>query len=147
VISIQIETIDACWDESRDLLKINNDETGAIRGEEFAPNKDRYKQIEELGLLRLFTMRDAGKLVGYCVMFISHHMHYPTTLWAHQDVLFVVPEWRGFAAIRFIRTIDRALKESGVKYVIRQVTTKKNFSRTLVRMGYEELETSFMRGL
>lgn len=139
------EKIADCWDEGKDLILKNNAETGAVENEKFNPSLERYRQIEDLGMLRLFTMRDGSKLIGYCVMFVTPSLHYPDTTWAHQDVLYVVPEWRGFAAVKFLRFIDRQLKNDGVDFVMRQVTEKKDFSRTLERMGYEVKETNYVR--
>jgi hypothetical protein len=126
-------------------MQANNAETGTLGEQEFVPDFDRYLQMEEGGYVRLFTARDEGKLVGYNLMMISTHPHYPGSLWAIQDTLYMAPEWRGFASIRFIRHVDAELRAEGVKYLLRQVNVNRDFSRTLERMGYDQKEVTYMR--
>ena len=144
-MNLQRETLQTAWDEIKQLWLTHNDEVGALDNEKFSPDGNQYLSIEDAGYLHLYTMRMDGELVGYCTMFVTKHHHYPNTLWAKQDVLYVVPEWRGFAAYKFMRFIDRELKTAGVNYIVRQVTSKKNFSRTLERMGYEAAEVNYLR--
>ncbi len=133
------------WDEAIALTKLNHQETGVMSVEEFAPNKAKYLEIEKLGFITTFTFRCAGELVGYCLMFVSNHLHYPSTLWAVQDTLFVRKDHRGLSAARFLIWVDAWLKEYGVSVVMRQVTERLDFSRSLKRMGYTAIETGYMR--
>jgi len=141
------ELLSDFWDEAISLTRANNEETGAIQGAEFAPDKERYLETERLGFIVSFTLRLAGRLVGYCLMFVSNHLHYPSTVWAVQDTLFVSKSYRGLGAVKFIKWIDSQLKGMSINVVIRQVSSKLDYSRTLERMGYGAIETGFIRRL
>lgn len=147
MITLQGETISGAWDELTKLLHHHNMEVGALSNSDFAPERAWYEMVERAGLIKLHTMRYDGELVGYSCMFITPHNHYPQTKWARQDAIYVVPEWRGFAAVRFMKFVDAELKHMGVTHVVRQVTTKRDFSRTLERMGYEAKEINYLRSL
>lgn len=141
------EFLPAFWDEAISLTKANNEETGAVPGVEFSPDKERYFETERLGFIVSFTLRVAGRLVGYCLMFVSNHLHYPSLIWAVQDTLFVSKEHRGLSAVKFIKWVDEQLKGMSINVVIRQVSSKLDYSRTLERMGYGAIETGFIRRL
>ena len=134
------------WDEALELIQANHEETGAGDGEEFKPDRARYEQFWEINLIRAFTARWEGGLVGYALFFVTPHLHYPKLLTAQQDVLYVVPKFRGRGALRFIRWMDDELRNEGVKMIIRAVSMKLDYSRLLVgRLGYRPLEKVFWR--
>ena len=84
-----------------------------------------------------------AELVGYCAMGVSRHLHWSQTVWAIQDVLYVVPEHRGIAAVDFIRWMDAHLFRE-VNVIARHVTLLNDFGRTLERMGYREIEKTYV---
>lgn len=141
------ERIRDVWPEIQPLLRTNNYETGSLHGVEFAPDADRYWQLEDAGIARIYTMRYCARLVGYACFFVSPHLHYPRTVWALQDVLFVLRDHRGGSAVMFVEWTDDELRADGVDFVLRHVSEKRDYSRTLDRMGYEPVDTSFMRRL
>lgn len=139
------ESFAQVWDEAEALLFANHAETGMLDHAEFEPDKERYLQIEATGMFRVFTARDQGRLVGYSLFFVSTHLHYRTKKFASPDTLFVHPDYRGLPAVRFIRWADDRLKAEGVHYVYRHVSRKKDYSRTLERLGYEPVEVGYRR--
>lgn len=113
-----------------------------------APDLEAYSAIEAAGNLRVFSVRDAGRLVGYVVFFVKHHLHYRDSLVASQDVLFLLPEYRkGMTGARLIKFADERLKAEGVQLVTQHVKTYADFGPLLERMGYEKVETTYMRRL
>ena len=140
-----LEKISTVWPEAQEILKANNEETGMLGQENFDPDVDKYLAMEAIGIAKLFTARAEGKLVGYCMMLVMPHPHYKKTVVAFQDVLFMVSERRGIGSVRFIKWIDEFCRSLGADNISRTVSSKKDFSRTLLRMGYEEVETSYVR--
>ena len=55
---------------------------------------DFYAQAQSIGLLQIFTAREAGKLVGYAVFVVRKHPHYKRHTWANNDVIWVLPAHR-----------------------------------------------------
>ena len=140
-----IEKISDTWDEAHDLMLENHKETGSTDSIEFNPDKDKYLAIENVGLMKLFTARDEGKLVGYAIFLISVHLHYSCQLWAMQDVMFMKNTHRGIGSYRFMKWVDEELANLGVNVVLRSVHVRKDYSRILEKIGYQKIETSFMR--
>ena len=102
-----------------------------------APDWTRYKKIADANALCIVGARDNGRLVGYCVFYISPMMHYMTTLAANNDVIYLAPEYRnGFAGIRLIKTAEAALKKLGITKVFWHIKFAKDFRKILYRMGY-----------
>jgi GNAT superfamily N-acetyltransferase len=101
------------------------------------PDWTRYTKLADMNALLVIGVRDAGKLVGYSVFFISSMMHYMTTLSASNDVIYLAPEYRnGFAGVKLIKASEAALKERGITKVLWHVKFAKDFRKILYRMGY-----------
>lgn len=139
------EDVRQVWPEAHELLIANHSETGMFQGYDFNPSCEKYGLLEDQGVARLFTARSKSILVGYEIFFIFPHLHYPDKVFALQDVLYVDPSHRGVGAVKFILWTDEELHEQGADVILRHVTTKVDYSRVLSRLGYEELETSFVR--
>jgi L-amino acid N-acyltransferase YncA len=145
VVDFALEPVTEVWDEAVSLTQANHGETGVLDEGPFDPQAESYVNLDTTGLLRLFTMRDEGVLVGYQVFIVSPHLHYPSMLWASQDVVYVAPRCRGRAAVRFMRWVDEQLKNEGAHVILRHVSRKLDFHRTLERMGYYEQEVAYVR--
>ncbi len=79
----------------------------------------KYRQLDRAGVLRGVGLKRRGKLVGYNVFFVQPTLHYSTSLWALNDVLYLDPdERRGMAGARLVKQAERLLAEVGVKKII-----------------------------
>lgn len=141
-----LEELSSCWDEAKDLATRNHSETGALETKEFAPDKEKYFLIEQSGMMRVFTARRYGELIGYCVFIIGNHPHYPNRKFATQDLLFIDKPYRGITSVKFIKWIDEELAKMGMDAICRIISTV-DYSSTLERMGYLPLEKSYIKKL
>ena len=82
-----IPLLDKHWE----LVALNQ---GEIR---LNPNWKEYANLDAAGILRIFTARDDGELVGYFVLMVNQSIHYQDHLFANNDVLFVLPDSRAGA--------------------------------------------------
>lgn len=139
------EEIAKTWNEARDLLSNNHEETGLFEPEDFNPSVDKYCALEHEGMAKLFTARHEGNLIGYGVYLVVRHLHYENKVFAMQDTLYVDPAFRGAESIEFIKFMDHELYADGVDVILRQVTVKKDYSDALISLGYNEVETSYIR--
>lgn len=101
------------------------------------PDFDKYYQLEDSGVLKVFTVRDEGILVGYFSVFVFPHIHYKSTVFAQNDVIYISPDYRkGFTAIKLIKFAENCLREDGVDVL--QINTKahKDFSLILERLNF-----------
>lgn len=132
--------------ELKPLIWANDREAGLFHGE-LNPHFETYFELQDKGMASLFTARVNGELKGYSVFFVIPHLHYPHLKWATADVLFMDKAHRGIGSIKFLQWCDRTLREHGVDVVVRQVNAFCDYSRTLERMSYARMETSYIRRL
>lgn len=105
-----------------------------------------YIDCNEIGTLKIYTIRDESKLVGYCAFFLFQHPHHKTSLQAKQDVLFIDKTKRG-RGIPFLRYCETELKGIGVDTIHQCVPQSNDWGKLLERMGYHKLETIYTRSL
>jgi len=130
----------------RELLRDNWEETG-LGWEELDPDWAKYEAMAANGALRIYLASTTdGEPVGYSVYFLSNHLHYKDSIQAVSDMIFIHPMHRGFGK-NFIAWIDTQLKNEGVKAVYRHATVKNRFDVLLRRLGYDELETTYVKRL
>ena len=110
-------------------------------------DEEMYQKIDEAGGLRLFTARNtAGDLIGYCIFFVRHHLHYMDSFQAFQDVLFIQKEYRGFGK-KFIKWCDERLSEEKVQVVFHGVKAAHNYGSLLEDVGYKLSDLLYSRRL
>lgn len=136
------EKIKDAWPELYPLFIDNNVETGAFS--EFAPSFQNYRELEEQNLLSLFVVRKDNEPIGYASFFVYPH-HHSGKLIAQQDALYLKPNHRGITGYKFLKWVDLELQKQGIDSVLRQVTVKKDFTKTLLSLGYEPVQTTFIR--
>lgn len=115
---------------------------------ELSPDTIYYDQAQKIGILRVYTIREENKLVGYCVFSVGPNPHYSGSIQAKQDILFLSPELRGgMNGFRFIKWCDDQLENEGVQVVYHHVKKSHNFGPVLERMGYELVDLIYGRRL
>lgn len=112
------------------------------------PDWPHYYSLEEIGVLKIFTARMAGDLVGYAAFFVWPHHHSRLVTIAVCDVIFMRPSYRiGAGVCRFLRFIEQRMKDAGVKKVLFTVKTHVDWSPLLERVGYRLEEIGFTKVL
>lgn len=142
---------DALWDELMPLLADHWHEVGHYPDLALNPNREKYRQIESVGMLRIYTARAGTRLVGYLAAFIAPSLHYSPTLMANQDVLYVDPAYRGSrAGVSLIRFAHDRLRHEGVSVIFQHVKHKAaiNIGPMLTRLlGYEHVDEIYAKRL
>lgn len=114
----------------------------------YAPDWDRYRAQEKLGAFKVAGVFAEHDLIGYNGFFIHEHMHYSTTKFAVNDVIYVDPEYRGVGG-KVIRWCETALAALGVKKVLYHtkpnvlVKEGKTVGDLLEHMGYNHVESVY----
>jgi GNAT superfamily N-acetyltransferase len=112
------------------------------------PDWDAYANLEDAGVLKIFTARNEDKLVGYFVVFVKSHIHYKDHLFCYNDVIFVDEEYRkGFTSPRLIKFAEKCLKADGVEVMIVNTKRHKPFDSLLVWLGYKHIENLYSKVL
>ncbi len=142
--------------------------------EELALNQDRikldvdhafYDALEKAGALRVYTVREMGRLSGYAVYFVRFHPHYRTKKWASSDILWMERRlrtnrgifrrtWRRLwywlnpqlvratVGARFLAFIEESLRKEGVN--VMHTTAKVRhpaLARVLCYLGHQHIES------
>ncbi len=128
------------------MLQMNHAEAQQdTYGTELDPDWDQYRQMEAVGLLKIFTIRDEGILVGYDIFIVGPHRHAVGSRVAINDMTYVLPEYRGIQAVMLIKKSDKALKEMGASLVVRHAQCNTQVHSLLERMDYRPSELMMIR--
>ncbi len=129
------------------LIEQHYQEIARFQDIDLDPNFEIYSQVDQVGKLRLFTVRNEfNRLVGYACFFVAPHLHFKNSLQATHDLLFIERSSRG-EGMKFIKYCDEQLKLEGVEVVSYGVSQKFDWSPILERMGYEQIDTVYARQL
>lgn len=136
------------WGEAWPLLMEHWQEIARYKDIKLNPDFDAYHDAEMNGLLRVYTARAEGLLIGYAAFFVKKNAHYKDSLQAVQDVVFLRKECRrGFVGIKLLEYADAQLANEGVQVVYQHVKVRNNFSPILKRIGYEKVEEVWAKRL
>lgn len=92
MITIQIESWqqyysdpdrEALWKEHYDVLELAHE--GRM---EMGPDVESYAALDRAGFLMVLVAREAGKMIGYCLVVLRRHLHYKAFC-AFEDSYFV----------------------------------------------------------
>jgi L-amino acid N-acyltransferase YncA len=111
-----------------------------------APQFGIYAARDAAGELVLVTLRDACRVVGYFLCFVTLGLHYSACLTAQMDIIYVHPDVRGrFGGLRLIRTMQRELLRRGVKrwFVGEKIGRSSGLGRIYELAGFRPVETHY----
>jgi len=149
-ITFGLELLTELWSEIDPLLVAHYEELARFKDIPLAPDKAAYATVENIGMLRTYTVRDDGVLVGYAIFFLRQALHYSTSLQASQDVLFISPAHRGRkTGLEFLTWCDEQLRVEGVQVVYHHVKVDPalDFGPLLIRLGYEQIDAIYGKRL
>lgn len=142
MIRYQSDTLYGVVDQLDELIRLHFNEVNIDLEEvPLSPDWKSYAALEHAGLLRIFSAREEGTLVGYCAFFVNYHLHHNKSLVAVNDCLFLHPDYRkGTCGIKLIKFCEDQLKKLGVDKITWHITVKKDFRPILHRLGYVDEE-------
>lgn len=149
-VEFKRETWSVLKDEAADLFEEHYREVAHYLDIPLNPDHENYFGIENRGLLRVYTARERGILIGYSVYFLKRNMHYMDSLQAVQDIIFIQKNKRGGGlGSKLILWCDEQLKDDGIQVVYHHVKVKEglNFGPMLERHGYELIDQVYGRRL
>lgn len=136
------EELRDCGEEIRALSEKHHLEISLFQDILPNPNIRLYEAMAACGALKIFTVRDDRRLIGYATFFISFHPHFMHSKQAVNDMLFISEEHRG-GGYQFMKYCDEQLKDCQLVYWT--VTTRCDFSHLMKRLGAEEAETRYVK--
>lgn len=110
------------------------------------PDWDAYFDLEDKGLLKIFTARSDNKLVGYFVVICRNHLHYKDHLFAFNDVLYLHKDYRkGLTGAKLMKFAESFLKKDGVSVLVVNTKRHKPFDILLSWLGYNHVENVYTK--
>lgn len=147
-IKLQREIVtDELIDEGLPLLQAHYDEIARFKETPLEIDREQYLAAERIGMVRCFTAREGGRLIGYANYFIRSHPHFKSTIHALSDILYISPERRGIFGSYFLRWCEQELRIEGCNYIYQSVTTKYDFGQLLERIGYMKIDSTYGKRL
>ena len=134
---------DSLFDEILPLLVAHQDEVGHYKDIPLHIDQATYQKMAAIGLLAIFSAREAGQLIGYSIYFVSPSLHYSGYTFASSDALYVCPSFRAMSIGRsLIKFAHQQLKKRGVSAVYQHGKHKEslNIGPLFRRLGYEHLD-------
>ena len=112
------------------------------------PDWKEYSKLDTAGILKIFTARDDGKLVGYFVLIINKSINYQDHYFAVNDVVFVLPDSRaGATGYKLIKYAEDYCRESGVSLMMINTKVHIPFDKLMIGMGFDLIERVYSKFL
>jgi hypothetical protein len=140
-----LERVSTLWPVLAPLLERHYSELGGTADVPLDIDRGRYEALDASELLRVFTVRVDGELVGYSCHLVYAHAQ-TATVRATEEAIYISPPFRGIGQ-SFIRWCDTQLSDEGISHSYRTTKSSRNHGELLRRCGYAEQEVVFSRRL
>lgn len=149
MITFQRETFSNVYQDIQPLWEQHYQEIALDKDTiELNPHVEGYKEIDDLGGLIIFTIRDDNRLIGYSFFILQYSFHYKQLICAVNDLFYLLPEYRGrWLGTKFLKESEALLKKMGVHQVQMRTKTYANFGKILERAGYKEIEIAYRKNI
>ena len=147
MIKIQEESYYDVVDEVTPLVYEHGAETDHYQ-EYFTVDPDfkSYEVLSNADLLRIYTARDEGKLVGYLFFIVQNNPHYKTVVYACNDLIYVHPDYRNKSVVQSMFSFaEDELKEAGVSVITFHFKAHMDHPELAKVMGYDRAEIMYSK--
>lgn len=143
------ESVDAVIEEIQPLLREHWAEIAHWPDIEFRPALERYRQLETVNFLRIYTVRDQGVLVGYAIYVVATGMHSCHVLQAEEDCFYINPAARSRQLwMGLLNLAECSLKAEGVVVVLQHQKHRiPVMGEILKRLSYEPIDQIWAKRL
>src|SRR4051812_26390781 len=95
MMEFQCESYAGVLEEIKPLLDLHWNEIASHK-ERFLlePDWKKYEALANNGVMRIFTARENGALIGYAIFFVTPHLHYKKMIIAKNDITYLCPDFR-----------------------------------------------------
>lgn len=129
------------------LTQLSWKETNCSPYADYDPDWEEYTSLNEMNLLRLFTVRsEENELVGYITFLVAPTIHSKGVIHALHDSMYILKQHRkNGTAKNLIEYVEKELKQSNVIMMMITVMTHRDFSPTLKELGFVKADTSYIK--
>jgi GNAT superfamily N-acetyltransferase len=149
MITIQLEAMTNVKKDIKPLLEEHWELVALNQGKiKLNPDYEEYARLDAAGVLKCFTARKDGALVGYFILMVSKSIHYSDHLFAVNDVIFVKPDSRaGATGYKLIKYAEDYCKKIGVSVLTLNTKVHLPFDKLMVHMGFDLIERIYSKYL
>lgn len=147
VLDFRHEAFSDAIEEARPLLVEHWREIAADQDTvPLEPDWQKYRVLEQAGLLNVTTARDGGRLVGYACYVVGSNLHYKSLIVAEVDIFFLRREYRqGWAGVSLLREAERHLAAAGARRIVNRFKTNHDLGPVFRRLGYRPIEHVYVK--
>jgi len=144
---IQHECLPSFKEDIKPLLEKHWEEVALHQGAiKLNPDWKEYARLDAEGSLIAFTARIDGRLVGYCVLIANRSIHYKDHVFAVNDVVFVLPEYRNTAVgYKLIKAAEEHCKNAGVALLTINTKVHIPFDSLMESMEFDLIERIYSK--
>ena len=136
MLIFDLEPLSNCYAEAIPLFKKHWQEIAYLNNLKPDPEFSKYESLEKHKILRFYTARKQGSLIGYAIFFVQPHLHFKKSIFAYCDIVFILPKHRGFG-YDFIRWCNDNLKREGTEVILYEVNKLHDYGNLLKRQGFK----------
>ena len=141
-----MEPVEKWASESKDLVYAHWQELGLDLDLEIAPDIDKMKILEGLGLFKVITVRNSGKLIGYLLAVVSTHLHYKNSPPMFiVDAYYIHPGHRTGTGVKLFRFAEGLAKDLGAIKIYLSCKVHKDHSKVFHSLGYKLSDYAFIK--
>jgi GNAT superfamily N-acetyltransferase len=148
-VEFKQELLHSCYDDAQELFKLHWDDVALNKDIiKLNPDYQSYEAAEKAEMLKIFTARSEGVLVGYFAALVQRGLHYKDHIFAQNDVLFLHKAHRkGMTGAKLIRFAENCLKDDGVSVLFINTKVHAPLDPLLNRLGFDHVENNFAKRL
>jgi hypothetical protein len=138
-----------CKEELIPLLKEHYKEIAAYQEKiNLAPDWEKYKQLDDSGILNIFTMRDNDVLVGYYICMVLPNLHYSEDLYSVNDIVLIKPAYRNkMNGVELFLYVEEEMIKQGVSVMTMHMKTSLPFDKLCEGLGWDYMERLYTKCL
>jgi GNAT superfamily N-acetyltransferase len=139
------DKIEECWG----LLSLHREELATYKNIMILkPDIAKYKSLENSDKLLTLALYDDDRIVGYSVLIFSDNLHYLDLHYAHNDILYVHPDYRNSKwGLKLIAESEHIAKSRGAKMILWHGKEKTQFAELMPKLGYKVQDIVFSKEL
>lgn len=150
MITFQLETFEEWHRDVGELALMHQAETGTYPERlRLNLNAPVYAAVEKADRLRILTVRDGRRLIGYYVLFLMFHNHYCDVLVSGHDGHFLHPDYRKGTGLgmELLRRAEQIARDGGAKLHMMRSKAKSGHGRLYQRLGYDLMDETYTKWL
>ncbi len=144
--TFQVESVEDWASESKELVYAHWQELGLDLDLEIAPDFGKMKQLEDMGMFKVITVREDGRMVGYLLAVVNKHLHYRNSpLMLIVDAYYISPECRSGTGVKLVRFTEELAHRLGAIKIYLSCKVHQDHTQLFLALGYRLSDHAFTK--